>query len=197
MEWKTKLIRIVIITWIIYGLSTFLTSRSFLAPIVLDQLIIVLIGFIFLVSPIKVKNIVAYALLILGFIGLTSINEQSLTVLSSFGEMNDGINNWLTYRDEVGIFSLIALSGAFIYHSILLIKKEFLWKGIVVGVFYLFFILSMFFENTQVSNFGILLASLPTTIICLKSDLKGVNHLFYLTWLLVSCLTILRLISFI
>ena len=140
MEWKTKLIRIVIITWIIYGLSTFLTSRSFLAPIVLDQLIIVLIGFIFLVSPIKVKNIVAYALLILGFIGLTSINEQSLTVLSSFGEMNDGINNWLTYRDEVGIFSLIALSGAFIYHSILLIKKEFLWKGIVVGVFYLFFI---------------------------------------------------------
>lgn len=196
MEWKTKLIRIVIITWIIYGLSTFLMSRSFLAPIVLDQFIIVLIGLIFLVSSIKVKNIAAYALLVLGLLGLTSINEQSLTMLSTFGEINDEINSWLNYRDEIGLFSLIALSGSFIYHTILLMKKEFFWKGIVVGVFYLFFISSMFFENSHVSNFGILLASLPTTIICLKSDLKGVNHLFYLTWLLVSCLTILRLISF-
>jgi hypothetical protein len=172
-------------------------SRSFLAPIVLDQFIIVLIGLVFILSSFKVKHIGAYALLIIGFIGLTSINEQSLTVLSSFFDMNSEINSWLNYRDEVGLFSLIALSGAFIYHTILLIKTEFLWKGIVIGVFYLFFILSMFFENSQVSNFGILLASLPTTIICLKSDLKGVNHLFYLTWLLVSCLTILRLISFI
>jgi hypothetical protein len=146
-------------------------SRSFLAPIVLDQFIIVLIGLIFLVSSIKVKNIAAYALLVLGLLGLTSINEQSLTMLSTFGEINDEINSWLNYRDEIGLFSLIALSGSFIYHTILLMKKEFLWKGIVVGVLYLFFISSMFFENSHVSNFGILLASLPTTIICLKSDL--------------------------
>lgn len=195
MEWKTKLVRLVLITWFVYALVSFFANGSLLSPLVLDQIIVSLIGLLFLVTSFNVKHIWAYLSLVLGFVSWTLINEQVLLVFNTYGISIESLNKILNYKDELAFAGLLFFTIAFIYHTVLVLAQENRRKGIVIGLFYLVFLASTFFENNYTSEFGILLASLPTTIICLRSDSDGVSHLFYLTWLLVSGLTILRLFA--
>lgn len=195
MEWKSKLVRIVIITWFVYALASFFASGTLLSPVVLDQLVITLIGVVFAVTSFKLKHIFSYISLVLGLICWTLINEQVLLVFNTYGVSFESLNAILDYKDVFALSGLLFLTISFVYHTILVFKQENKLKGWLIGGFYAVFLISTFFENKYTSDYGILLASLPTTIICLRSDSDGVSHLFYLTWLLVTSLTILRLFA--
>jgi hypothetical protein len=118
MERELKIVVIVFLTYLIFGLTTFFQTGSLITPIILTKIILVLLAFIFLLMNLKEQDywILVYALF--GFIAFASTDDFVISYLS---KKIDGFELFFT---ETNFFNWLSF---FVFFSFLFAAILFFW----------------------------------------------------------------------
>ena len=144
MERELKIVVLVFLTYLIFGLTSFFQTGSLITPIFLTKVILVLLTLIFLIMNVKEES---SWILICALIGFTSFAFTDDFVISYIAQKIEGFEKLFTESDLFNWLSFCFFFG-FLFISILfywLKKKN---RGISVFLFFdLIFCLLLFFTD--------------------------------------------------
>lgn len=122
MERELKIVVLVFLTYLIFGLTSFFQTGSLITPIFLTKVILVLLALIFLLMNLKEQNnwILLYAL-----IGFTAFAFTDDFVISYLAQKIDGFEKLFTETDLYNWLSF-CLFFSFLFYSVLFywLKKK-------------------------------------------------------------------------
>jgi hypothetical protein len=144
MERELKIVVLVFLTYLIFGLTSFFQTGSLITPIFLTKVILVILALIFLLMNLKEQH---YWILVYALIGFTAFAFTDDFVISYLSQKISGFEKLFTETDLFNWLSF-ALFFSFLFFAILFfwIKK----KNKVISIFLfvdLIFCLSLFFTD--------------------------------------------------